>query len=279
VPPKGAAAAPAEKKKEKKEPNRYSAIIERVFLNHYKAGTTSFEFSRTELLDVVTALGIEMPENKGDILYAARYRGGLPEAVKATAPAGHEWIIVGAGRSKYRFRLVTVNRILPRAELATTKVPESTPEVVNAYALSDEQALLAKVRYNRLIDIFLGVTAYSLQNHLRTTVKGHGQIEIDEIYVALDKQGRQFVIPVQAKGGTDQIGVVQTRQDIDCCAQKYPALLCRPVSVQFMANDLIAMFELTVEDGQIRVVDERHYKLVASTEITPDDLKSYAARK
>src|SRR5271157_4057421 len=37
------------------------------------------------------------------------------------------------------------------------------------YKFTDEQALLAKVRYTRLIDTFLGITAYSLQNHLRTT--------------------------------------------------------------------------------------------------------------
>jgi len=40
------------------------------------------------------------------------------------------------------------------------------------YALGDEQALLAKLRYNRLLDIFTGVVCYSLQNHLRTNVPG-----------------------------------------------------------------------------------------------------------
>ena len=53
--------------------------------------------------------------------------------------------------------------------LATTKIPDGTPSIVRKYSISDEQALLAIVRYNRLIDIFLGVTCYSLQNHLRTT--------------------------------------------------------------------------------------------------------------
>lgn len=54
------------------------------------------------------------------------------------------------------------------------------------------------MRYNRLIDIFQRVAAYSLQNHLRTSVPGMGQIETDEIYLAIDNRGRQFVIPVQA---------------------------------------------------------------------------------
>jgi hypothetical protein len=55
--------------------------------------------------------------------------------------------------------------------MASTKVPDSTPGVVAKYALSAEQALLAKVRYNRLVDIFTGVACSSLQNHLRTTLR------------------------------------------------------------------------------------------------------------
>ncbi len=43
-----------------------------------------------------------------------------------------------------------------------------------------------------------GVSAYSLQNHLRTTVPGIGQIEVDEIYVAVDSTGRQFILPANS---------------------------------------------------------------------------------
>ena len=98
-------------------------------------------------------------------------------------------------------------RIEPNKSLVIIKLLDSTPELIRAYALDDEQALLAIVRYNRLIDTFLGLTTFSLQNHLRTTVKGVGQIEIDELYIGLDKRGCHYVIPVQAKGGSDQIGV------------------------------------------------------------------------
>ena len=59
-----------------------------------------------------------------------------------------------------------INRILPRKELLTTNIPDATPELIRAYALDDEQALLAIVRYNRLVDTFVGLTTYSLPNHL-----------------------------------------------------------------------------------------------------------------
>lgn len=92
----------------------------------------------------------------------------------------------------------------------------------------------------------------------------------------LNAKGAQFVIPVQAKGGADQLGSVQAAQDLACCAEKFPRLQCRSVSTQFVDRDLIAMFELVVETGSLRIVEERHYRLVPANEIGADDLARYA---
>lgn len=127
----------------------------------------------------------------------------------------------------------------------------------------------------RLLDIFLGVAAYSLQNHLRTTVKGMGQVEIDEVYVAVYKRGRQYVLPVQAKGGSDRLSTVQTAQDRACCAEKFPQLICRSISAQFMDDDVIALFELAASGDEVRIVEERHYKLVPAAQISGGDLRAY----
>lgn len=204
--------------------NRYSEIIGLIFRKHYKKNDTEFQFDRTELVDAAHSLKIAVPKNLGDIIYSVRYRTDLPEAVARTAPKGMEWAIRADGRGRYKFCLTKLNRIKPREGMIPIKIPEATPEIVTAYALSDEQALLAKVRYNRLIDIFLGITAYSLQNHLRTALKSVGQIEIDELYVGVNRTGQQFVVPVQAKSGRDQLGPSQTEQDIACCAQKILAV-------------------------------------------------------
>lgn len=263
--------------------NRYKRLLEFIFFDkrfcNFRPGRTQLDFEREDMERAAKLLDIVLPKNPGDVIYSQRYRTSLPERITGTQPTGMEWIIEGAGRARYRFSLVHINRILPNPSLKTIKVPDATPEIIASYALNDEQALLARVRYNRLIDVFLGVTAYSLQSHMRTTVKGIGQIEIDEVYVGLDRYGVQYVIPVQAKGGKDQLAVVQTKQDIACCAEKFPTLECRSVSAQFIELDdrskKIAMFELTVEDGRIVIVDEKHYRLVASTEIGTDDLESY----
>lgn len=262
-------------KPERRTANRYQALLEAVFLEKYHEGVKKVPFLRSDLERVANKLGIALPKNLGDAIYAARYRAPLPESILAVQPEGMEWIIEGAGRSQYAFKLVKLNRIVPNAEMVEIKIPDATPEIVGAYALSDEQALLAKVRYNRLLDIFLGLSTYSLQNHLRTTVKGIGQVEIDEVYVGLDKRGCQYVLPVQAKSGTDQLSAVQARQDIACCTEKFPRLVCRAVSAQFMEEDLIALFELTSSKDAVKIVEERHYRLVSSEEVTDADLAEY----
>jgi hypothetical protein len=248
-------------------PNRYEALIEAIFFSHWEDGSREFEFDRDEIEKFAQVLSVKLPKNIGDLIYAFPFRTAFPNRILATQPEGMVWRIELAGRAKYRFKLGREARILPRAELIEIQIPDATPELINSYSLDDEQALLAIVRYNRLIDIFLGLTTYSLQNHLRTTVKGIGQVEIDEVYVGLDKHGVHYVMPVQAKGGTDQISIVQTTQDINACLEKFPEAICRPISVQFMDGSIIAMFELTLQDEEIRVVDEKHYRLVPRSEI------------
>jgi len=112
----------------------------------------------------------------------------MPQSILDTQPEGMEWIISGEGPALYSFRLVPFNRIRPNENLITIKIPDATPEIIRTYAISDEQALLAKVRYHRLSDIFL---------------------------------------------------------------------------------------ELAVEDGQVKVVEERHYRLVPAGEIEVEDLMRY----
>lgn len=255
--------------------NRYQALILAVFRGHYKKGITEFVFAREEIETFAQELNIKLPKNLGDLIYSFRYRAALPTEIVATAPDGLEWTIEGVGKAQYKFLLGLVNRIVPREDLMAIKIPDSTPEIIRANALNDEQALLAKVRYNRLIDIFLGITAYSLQNHLRTTVAGMGQIEIDELYTGVSRSGAQYIVPVQAKGGKDQLAITQTKQDIACCEEKFPLLVCRPISAQFMADNTIAMFELGLDVDQIKVVEEKHYKLVPAGEVTAEDLKRY----
>ncbi len=255
--------------------NRYSALMASIFKNKYKKGMREVEFAREEFRTFAKELRIELPLNLGDIVYSFRYRAALPESIQGTAKDGECWIIRPTGRGKYKFALVADKPLAPNPMMTVTKVPDSTPGIVAKYAFGDEQALLAKVRYNRLIDVFTGLTCYSLQNHLRTTVPQMGQVETDEIYVGLDKKGAHYVIPIQAKGGTDKLGIVQIEQDFAVCANRFPTLICRPIAAQFMAKNVIAMFEFTQNADGVGVYSEKHYKLVPPKDVTEEDLLAY----
>lgn len=258
-----------------KGPAAYDLIIEKIFFDYFSKGETQFVFIRRDIIAAKDELAPGLDLNPGDVPYSYRYRRALPEKIIDTQPEGQEWIIEGAGRSRYRFKLVPKTRIIPNGSLAEIAIPDSTPEIIRAYALDDEQALLAILRYNRLLDTFLGLTTYSLQNHLRTSVKKIGQIEIDELYIGIDTFGCHYIIPVQAKGGKDQIGVVQTTQDIRFAEDRFPEMRCKAVSAQFMENGAVALFDLKIQDDQVKIADERHYRLVPATELDEKEITDY----
>lgn len=262
-----------------KEPNRYTKILEAIFKNHFKEGAAELEFERTEFSQVADELGITLPKNLGDVLYSFRYRTLLPKSITSKAPKGYEWIIRPAGKGKYKLVAVRQSNIAPSNILAETKIPDATPGVIAKYSMSDEQALLAKLRYNRLVDIFTGLTCYSLQSHLRTTLRDGSQVETDEIYIGLDKRGAHYVLPVQAKDGKDKIGVVQIEQDFELAALKFPHLICRPIAAQFIDKNLIALFEFEQSNDGIKVTSEKHYRLVKPDELSPEELQSYSVRQ
>jgi hypothetical protein len=258
--------------------NRYSQLIEAIFRARYQDGLQSIAFPRDELTQVASKLGIALPKNLGDVIYSFRYRSDFPAFITSTAPDGHVWVIRPVGRGLYEFALIVDIPIAPNQMLAETKIPDATPGLILRYCGSDEQALLTKLRYNRLIDIFTGVTAFSLQNHFRTTVTGIGQIETDEIYVGVDKRGAHHVFPVQAKGGKDRMNIVQIEQDIALCRAKFPDLICLAIGAQFFQKDKIALFAFQDTSEGARLVQERHYRLVKPDELSKDELLQYRER-
>jgi hypothetical protein len=45
-----------------------------------------------------------------------------------------------------------------------------------------------------------------------------------------------------------------------------------------MSDSVIALFELAMQNDEVKVVEERHYKLVPADQIGDDDLRLYANR-
>jgi hypothetical protein len=84
-------------------------------------------------------------------------------------------------------------------------------------------------------------------------------------------------VPIQAKGGNDTLGVIQTIQDTIFCEtqDRYRNCIPRPVSAQFMAGDIIAIFELTFDGDEVSIIRERQYRLTEAKDIGEKDLAAY----
>ncbi len=253
-------------------------IIARVFERHYRPGAEEITFERNEVTGAAQELGLARPRNVKGLIRRFRYQTRLPAAIRDRAPAGRKWTVRPAGFGRYRFAVVAPSAFAPNPFLVETEVRDATPGLIAMYALSDEQALLARLRYNRLLDIFTGVTCYPLQSHLRTTVADIGQVELDEVYVGVDRRGVHYVIPVEAKSARESLGSVQVEQSLAVCGARFPTLVCRPIGAQFMQDDLIALFEFEDTDQGIRIVGEKHYRLVPWESLSPEELASYRNR-
>lgn len=267
--------------------NRYIGIMRRLFERHMTAGAESFTWDRREIREIAKELDFEAPSNFGDVIYSIRHgRDELPKEIRDLAPKGKHWLLLPNGRGKYKFVLATFSLIEPQFRPAI-KIPDATPQIVARYALGDEQAVLARVRYNRLVDIFLSVTSSALQSHLRATVDAFNksQIETDELYVGVDVAGAQYIIPIQAKGIDENVGAVQAIQDVYCCREKFPTLICRAIAAKTVeiqkgddANDIhtIALMELAIAgDYNVWVARQERYQLVPANKISGKELEEY----
>jgi hypothetical protein len=272
------------------EPN-YVRIIREVFRRHHASDAPSFDFTRGEIRAIAGDLGVKVPDNLGDTIYALRHgRLDLPDDIKALAPSGASWLLLPNGKGHYRFRAAARAFIQPESTAPPILIPDATPQILNRYMdLKDEQAVLARILYCRLIDIFLGVAAYRLQSHLRTTVSHFNktQIEIDEVYVATGQTGAHFILPVQAKGLSpkERISAVQLITDYFWCIEKHPHAVPRVLAAKIVEKDshagydvlTIALVEASVNPAtyDVQPVLERHFKLVPSAMLDEASLRQY----
>jgi len=243
--------------------SKYKRLLEYLFSNGYKEGDLEFDFSQDSVRKADRDLDLRIA-NIPDAIYSLRFRmSEYPPSLARTAKEGYQWTIETTATG-YKFIQKKICRIEPNMMLPIVDIPHSTPGLIREVSFSDEQALLTVLRYNNLIGIFCEVSLCTVQSHLRTQFDGR-QIEIDELYLGIGKNGCRSVHPVQAKGGSDKMSIVQIEQDYDWCSSALPDYVCRPIAAQFLP-DRICMFEFVIKGSgstrSVSVKDEMHYRLV-----------------
>ena len=144
-------------------------------------------------------------------------------------------------------------------------IPYAVPEIVDQNLARDEQGLLTIVRYNRILDVFTGLACFHLQSHIRTQLAGHGQVEIDELYVGIDKDGQGFVLPIEAKEENERLGLDKAVALTLFARSRFPRLICRPIAVlrRGVHSFDCVEFEPAEELSKVVVLEMRRYKLVS----------------
>jgi hypothetical protein len=125
---------------------------------------------------------------------------------------------------------------------------------------------VTRVLYNRLIDIFTGLTCFHIQNHYRGFVEGMGEVELDALYVGIDKTGKLYILPIEAKSQAENemIGRVQISQMAKLVRQDFAHLNRRILAVKHLRDGTIAVVEFDdqVEPDDFSIVAVSRFRLI-----------------
>jgi hypothetical protein len=246
----------------------YDEVLVKVFFHHYYEGETYLRFSKDELAEACKACGVTV-KNIPDIIYTYRARRVLPESIRKT---GH-WAIEPAGRGFYAFRLLqnSPHFNIPFQDFTPINVYNALPELVETLLRNDEQSLLTRILYNRLVDIFTGLTCFHIQNHYRSFVNDVGEVELDALYAGVDKKGQLYILPIEAKSQSESemIGRVQISQMAKLVRQDFAHLNRRILAVKHLRDGTIAVVEFDdqVEPDDFSIVAVSRFRLIRQEQI------------
>lgn len=155
--------------------------------------------------------------------------------------------------------LIRVPQDLPKVP-KTVRLRDQTPPLVLAVVGSDEQATLARIRYNDVAGHVAGLAAHHAQSHERTTVSG-GQIEVDDVYVGEDTKERRFVIPNSAKGGDDCLSYTQALNLYGAEKDRFSGMQRIPLGIVKAADQstYVIQFSTDLDIRKIRIVKAVRY--------------------
>jgi hypothetical protein len=226
----------------------YVPVLLYIFKQKYVPGSDIVEFTLKDVAEACTALGI-VAANPPDVIYRMKSRTLIPEDIQALGFR----VIRPIGRGKY---------VLEKAESTLITFPigdyeiieDQTPSFVRKLlgsdlGLIDEQGLLAIIRYNHLIAHFLQARVYHLKGHVRRSVIGVGQAEVDDVHIALpfDIDEPVTIVPVEAKAKDEPVNRAQIAMQILYAREAFPGHPIRPLTIKLFPDGEILFMEFADE--------------------------------
>ncbi len=236
----------------------YRSIMLFVFRNATHDPTTGdLLFTQADLRKAAERLNLEV-RNFPDLTYNLRSRSPLPPEIVA---AGYTTIAI-RGRGKYALVTAADKVEVPSEtdvlQVSTKPIPVAIRDILGA----DEQGILSAMRYMDLVSDFMGTRAYHLQGHLRTSGSFGQQVEADDVWVAQYGDKSRSILPIEAKGPRERLGLHQMMSTVDAVLKKIPGFPVVPLAVQLEANGLVALIEFAyrVADNTITQVVPTRFK-------------------
>lgn len=245
----------------------YGPVVLGIFRRKYVAGSVNpIEFTLDEVRAELLAQGLEA-KNAPDVIYRMRGRTALPEEIQST---GYR-MIENRNRGAYAF-VATLKTLVDFPELSdVVPIPDQTPVEVRRllygkFVNVDEQALLSVLRYNDMFSRFLGFRVYHLKSHVRQSVRGVGQAEVDDVHVAVERGYNEAltIVPVEAKAQHDPVVRSQVMTLAKYAEHVFPGHPIRPLTVKLLDTGevLFMEFNVTKVPDDLRIVRHAFYRLV-----------------
>lgn len=225
------------------------------------------EFTLKELREELDGLGLHAA-NLPDLIYRMGSRTRLPDEIQ---DRGFR-ILIKTGRGAYAL-LAGQSTLIDLPEVGeVVTVLNRTPLPVQLLlgdepGALDEQGMLSVVRYNDLITHFLRAQTFHLKAHIRKSVPGLGQAEVDDLHLAVESSGagqyRLAIVPVEAKARNDPVNRAQIASQIRFAQHEYPGLAVRPVAIKLFGDGtlLFMEFNATTQPNELLLQRFAHYRL------------------
>ena len=206
--------------------------------------------------------------NLPDIKYTYDARRALPAEVEQCGPMA--WLQTGKGR--YQLARVRRPNLITPAMLESLAGPvveviDPTPAFLAAILGNDEQAVFTRTGHAGLIDRVVGTRTEVLQSHKRTCVS-HGQIEIDEVRVAKEKES-VLICAVSGKGGKDCLSFSQALNlnvyGAECEKEKIPRRKVRSLGLWQAPDKIVWIVEFSpaVKIDDIEILGVFRFRLTS----------------
>lgn len=246
----------------------YTPILLAIFRRKYVQGATTVTFTLEEVRAELAAAGLEA-RNTADLIYRMKSRTVLPAEI---TDKGFRVLAI-TGRGTYALTVAESTLINYPERKEVTDVHDRTPFAVRRlladdFGNTDEQGLLSVLRFNDVFSQFLRVQVFHLKGHVRKSVPGQGQVEVDDVHVALSGglDDPLILIPVEAKAKDEPVNRVQIAMQVKYANHAFPGLLVRPLTVKLFADGLVLLMEFnpSTNPADLNIVKSAYYRIVRS---------------